>query len=310
MASNHGDDLSRHRLRFSDMVDEPLRMLPPIEGFQKMPLVSLEEAVKPLIKHILDVERYALDAKKKSQEPSDYGLSIDECASIRLYTMEWTTKEQSLYFIMNDKLRSEDRSILKDWFLYLKLILTGLMKIPSSRQNLFRGVNLNLSAKYQQGVPIIWWAFSSCTDSMEVVKHFCGKTGERTIFEINCYSGKDVRKYSDYIKENEVLLIAATQFELVAKVDKGDGLTIIQLKETEPLYPLIEKGPIPNHSATLLQQLEFKTPIKSPVHFSKTEQPQNIPSLHISAQSDRNPEIRRQIDRIQPRSQAIIEGQR
>jgi hypothetical protein len=310
MASNDGDDVCAHRLRFGDVADEPLRMLPPIEGYQNMPLVSLEEAVKPLAKHVPGVENAALRAKEKSQKPSEHGLSVDEHASIRLYTKEWKKREESLYYLLNMNLRSEDRSILKDWFLYLKLIITGLLKIPSSPQHLLRGVRLNLSTIYQKGETIIWWQFSSCTDSMTVVEQFCGKTGQRTIFKIDCYSGKDVRQYSEFSKENEILLIAATQFKVVSNGDRGDGLTVVQLKETEPKYPLIEKGQVQNQSSTLPQEQKFNTPIKPSVHFPVTEQPKKKHVQPAFDERERNPNIRHQIDRILTRSQAIIEGQR
>ncbi|CAF1227765.1 unnamed protein product [Adineta steineri] len=192
-------------------------------------------------------------------------------------------------------LRSEDRSILKDWFLYLKLIITGLAKIPSFSRNLYRGVRMNLATKYQNGETVIWWAFSSCTTTKEVLKQdaFCGSKGERTIFEINCYSGKDVREYSKFPSESEVLLIAATQFRVVSNVNKGDGLIVIQLEETEPKYPLIEKGTM-----------------KVLVHVPKTVQPTDILLETVFDESSRNPEIVRQINRTQFRSKAIIEGQR
>ncbi|CAF1250235.1 unnamed protein product [Adineta steineri] len=192
-------------------------------------------------------------------------------------------------------LRSEDRSILKDWFLYLKLIITGLAKIPSFSRNLYRGVRMNLATKYQNGETVIWWAFSSCTTTKEVLKQdaFCGSKGERTIFEINCYSGKDVREYSKFPSESEVLLIAATQFRVVSNVNKGDGLIVIQLEETEPKYPLIEKGSM-----------------KRPIHVPKTVQPTDIPLEPVFDASSRNPEIVRQIKRTQFRSKVVIEGQR
>lgn len=310
MASNDSDDVYTHRMRFEDVANEPLRMLPPIEGYQNMPLVSLEEAVKPLTKHVPDVENEALRAKNKSQKPSKHGLSVDEHASIRLYTMESKPREKSLYYVLNANLRSEDRSILKDWFLYLKLIITGLMKLPSSPQQLFRGVKMDLSAAYQKGETIIWWQFSSCTDSMNVVQQFCGKTGQRTTFKVDCYSGKDVRQYSDFPQENETLLVAATQFQVISNVKQGNGLTVVQLQETEPKYPLIQKGQVPHQSVTLPQKPEFKTPVKPSVHFPVTEQPKTKPLQSAFDEHGRNPEIRRQIDRIRSGSKAVIEGQR
>ncbi|CAF3099792.1 unnamed protein product, partial [Rotaria sp. Silwood2] len=44
-------------LRFADMGVLPKRMLAPIEGYEKVPLVTLEEAVKSLVKIVPKVER-------------------------------------------------------------------------------------------------------------------------------------------------------------------------------------------------------------------------------------------------------------
>ena len=222
-------------------------MLTPIEGFEKMPLVSLEEAVKPLVKHLPDIERQALMAKQRCKVPPAHGLSIDESASIRLYTMECKPHDQCLYFVLNRTLRSENRNLLKDWFLYLMLIISSLMKIPSIPSCvLFRGTKLNLSHDYPAGQKVLWWAFSSCTTAMEVLENgpFLGKTGPRTLFKIDCDSGRDIREHSTYPKENEVLLIAAREFCIVSVLDAGHGLHIIHLKETKPKFPLIAEIPV------------------------------------------------------------------
>ncbi|CAF4185605.1 unnamed protein product, partial [Rotaria sordida] len=81
-------DGQNHANRFSDMTSEPRRMLLPIQGFEKMSLVSLEEAINPLRSIIPDVEQMAWIAKQNCNHPKD-GLTIDESASIMLYTLEW-----------------------------------------------------------------------------------------------------------------------------------------------------------------------------------------------------------------------------
>lgn len=221
-------------------------MLPPIQGYENKPLVSLEVALEPLVGLVPDVQQYALVATGKCEKPPADGLSIDESASIRLYTMEWKSKEQSLYFILNKTLRSENRDLLKDWFLYLKLIITALLKIPSTHRLLYRGLKRDLSREHPEGRNNIWWAFSSCTTSLAVLENgpFFGKTGTRTLFKIDCYSGKEIRKHSAFPNEDEVLLIAASHFRIVSCRPAGDGIHIIQLKETEPEFVLIVKGPV------------------------------------------------------------------
>lgn len=229
---------SAHRV--CDMVREPDRMLLPIEGYEKKTLVSLEEAVIPLIPLVTDVKRKAWIAKLCATNPTD-GLTSDESASIILYSMEWPETEDSLYCVLNSTLRAEKRNLLKPWFLYLKLISTALNKLPSTEgRTFFRGVKENLSHIYHPGKIMVWWGFSSCTSTIDILENeeFLGKTGTRTLFTIECKSAKDIRRHSMFSNEHEVLLMPATQFEVIGQYQPCNDVHMIQLKETEPLYPL------------------------------------------------------------------------
>jgi hypothetical protein len=306
------DDVSQLRLRFFDVAEEPRRMLPPIQGFEKMPLVPLEKAVKSLAERVQNVENNALIAKQKCRSPPADGLSIDESASIMLYTMEWTPHDRCLYVVLNKTLRSEDRSLLKDWFLYLKLIITALSKIPSTPCRLFRGVKLDLSQEHPKEQKTIWWAFSSCTDSLEILEKstFLGKTGVRTLFEIDCYSAKDIRKHSRYSKENELVLLPATLFQIVANLNVGHELHIIHLKEIESEFPLIEKGPTANASSAIsIKQVKLE-PFSGNVPRTKIMQPRAISSSLTDDPTYRNPDLERDISRSQPGSTMKFDEQR
>ena len=118
-----------HRL-IANIRDEPKQMLKPIAGYEREPLVSLEEACKPL-ENVLDeeLEQNISIAKMNSKEP-EFGLTSDEFAAIHLYTMEWNERENSLYMVLNKTLRLADRQKLRPWFRYLKLFLTGFFKLP------------------------------------------------------------------------------------------------------------------------------------------------------------------------------------
>ena len=98
-----------------------------------------------------------------------------------------------------------------------------------------------MSGEYQSARAAIWWGFSSCCKSVDTLKSdlFLGTSGSRTIFTIECYSGKDISKHSYYPSEEEVLLPAATQFQIIGCLDQGNGLHLIQLREIEPAYPPI-----------------------------------------------------------------------
>ncbi|CAF4990789.1 unnamed protein product, partial [Rotaria socialis] len=42
----------QHTKRFSDILGEPCQMLMPIEGYEKKPIVTLEEAVEPIVEYV------------------------------------------------------------------------------------------------------------------------------------------------------------------------------------------------------------------------------------------------------------------
>jgi hypothetical protein len=312
MNSNDDNDVSQLRLRLFDVAEEPRRMLPPIQGFEKMPLVPLEEAVQPLVKHIRDIQRYALTAKEKCKSPPAHGLSIDESASIRLYTMQLQPPDKHLYSVLNKTLRDEDRNLLKDWFLYLKLIITSLSKIRSIPRRLFRGVKLDLSKDYRKGDQIVWWAFSSCTDSLEVLETptFLGKKGVRTLFIIDCYSAKDIRDHSRYSTENEVLLPPARQFQIASSLDAGNDLHIVQLQEIKPAFPLIDEVPVANASSSISVNEVKPMPFSASPLPPKIIQPQAISSSHPTDPNYRNPDLERRIAGFQPRSNVNLDHQR
>ncbi|CAF1381550.1 unnamed protein product, partial [Rotaria magnacalcarata] len=79
-------------------------------------------------------------------------------------------------------------------------------------------------------------------------EQFLGTTGPRTLFTIECDSGKDIQKYSFSQVEDEILLPAARQFKVVACLSQGKDLYMIQLKEIQPQFPLIELIPKPSPS--------------------------------------------------------------
>ena len=231
--------------RISDITAEPQSTSTPTEEFTAASIMPLEEAIEPLVKIVQDIQRRAKSAKRHCKHPLD-GLTPDESASIVLYTAEWEPYDNSLYYILNNTLRTRDTEQLKPWFPYLKLMTTALRRLPPiGNRTVYRGVRLDLSHLYPQGKTFVWWGFSSCTTSMNILEeeHFFGKHQARTLFAIESFSGRDIHQHSSIETENEVLLLAATQFTVVACLDQGPDLHIIQLKEVAPLHPLFEAFP-------------------------------------------------------------------
>ncbi len=211
-----------------------------LEGYQRRPLVSLEEAVQPLLSLVPDVNRMAYIAKYNCYMPND-GLSSDESASIFIYTMEWPRDQESLYYILNATLRTEERRRLIPWFPYLKLILTALYKLPSFEGTVWRSVKVDLRSQYRKGEIYTWWAFSTATSDIEVLEseQHLDQHGQRTMFSIQCKHGKNVTEHSSVRDVKEVLLMPCFQFEVLSNTNLGNGLCMINIKETEPLFPLL-----------------------------------------------------------------------
>ncbi|CAF4043476.1 unnamed protein product [Adineta steineri] len=247
MAAKFSDE-PQHVSRFSDFTSKPRRMLPPILGYENEPLVSLEEAIHPLIPLVPEVERMAWTVKQNHFD-GEHSLTDNEAASIILYTMEWEPRQNSFYIILNNTLQAANRNLLKPWFLYLRLIMTSLAKLPSDSNRLivYRGVKLDLSAQYSKGSTVTWWGFSSCTISVGVLSNeqYLGQSGTRTLFTIDCFSAKCIKQYSLFLDEEEVLLPPARQFQVIDSLNSGNGLHIIQLKEIQPKFPLINPVPSP-----------------------------------------------------------------
>lgn len=239
--------VSETRHRFSNVSEEPCIELTPIEGFKNKPLVPIEEATKPLLDIVPRLEKYVYVAKNRAKNPKD-DLSVDESAAIGLYTMEWEPYTDSLYYILNKTLRNEERTKLKPWFSYLKLILTGLSRLKSTSTVVFRGVKHFIESeheKYKENTTVFWWGFSSCSREREISEddHFIGEAGKttRTLFIINCLNGKDISNHSYYKeKESEVLLLPATTVQVVEYERTENGLHTIYLQEVESPYPYLE----------------------------------------------------------------------
>ncbi|CAF4224451.1 unnamed protein product, partial [Rotaria magnacalcarata] len=94
MASSSFND-KHSALRFVDVGALSKRMLAPIDGYEKAPLVSLEETVKPLVNIVPKIERNVYVVQENCQNPED-GLTSDESASIMLYTYESMPRDDSL----------------------------------------------------------------------------------------------------------------------------------------------------------------------------------------------------------------------
>lgn len=217
--------------------------LGPVMGYADEPLLPLFKACVPLTDIIHNLSLYVETAlKETSEEPSD-GLTIDESAAIRLYTMEWDEPHTSLYLMLNHTLTKTDREQLRPYFKYLKLFLTALVKLPCVPPlTVWRGVTKNLSAQFPPDTQVTWWGFSSCTTELGVLENnvYLGDTGDRTLFSVETINGRAIRAHSQYSTEDEILLLPGTQMVVKSQFSPASDLHIIHLIQTEPQEMLLE----------------------------------------------------------------------
>ena len=108
-----------------------------IRGFEKEPLVSLEEALAPLFGKTNYLSNYIREAKIYCHDPSEHGLTSDESAAIYIYTMRWGNA--CLYNRLQIAWASEDISKMKPWLKYLKLFKSAYDKLPEVDEEIWQG---------------------------------------------------------------------------------------------------------------------------------------------------------------------------
>ena len=181
----------------------------------------------------------AIKATERMEKNGELGvLTRDMAAAIYLYTMDCNFYKQ-----LNKLLREEDRTALKPFFPYLRLLLLALRRLPKEQRTVYRGVKLNLKEDYASTDHVVWWSLTSTTNNMAVLSEpqFLGETGKRTIFAIEVKSARNIQKYSAIKKENELLLLPGTPFNVKAVLPQGD-LTMIQLEEDTSAPPMVDSG--------------------------------------------------------------------
>jgi hypothetical protein len=217
--------------------------LGPIVGYAEEPLLSLAEACVPLIDIIHDILVYVQMVLDDTPAQPPDGLTIDESAAIRLYTIEWTGKRRSLYSMLNRTLKKDSREHLRPYFKYMKLFVTALVKLPCiPPSTVWRGVTKNASAEFPPGISVTWWAFSSCTTELTVLENnmYLGNTGSRTLFSLEARNGRTVRAHSHFVTEDEILLLPGTHMIVQSQFSPAPDLHIIHLKQVIPEEVLLE----------------------------------------------------------------------
>ncbi len=79
---------------------------------------------------------------------------------------------------------------------------------------------------------MIWWSINSCSLDVHVVEHFL--TVDSTLFLIEAMTARDITGYTNYPKEQEVILLPGIRLHVVANSMKhSGGLHVIHLREID-----------------------------------------------------------------------------
>ena len=251
-------------IRFVDVdPDEDLENESPLYGVQDAEDMPLEEACKVARAACGQLATWDLElalaaaarAVKRLEKNGELApLLRDEARAVHVYT-----QESSFYKELNGRLRLRERESLKPFFPYLKQFLNGLHRLAPEDDTVFRGVRLDLSAKYCQGIDLVWRAFSSATSTAAVLNNdtFLGPVGDRTLFSIKVHRCVNIRKYSAIGNEDERLILPGTAFHVKSHLALGGGLTMIQLEEDRGCPPLIDGFAfVPSQHSTAKEEQE------------------------------------------------------
>lgn len=131
---------------------------------------------------------------------------------------------------------------LKSGFFFLKLFNSAIDKLPSVKKCVWRGMSGDISKNYVRDEILVWPTVNSCSASTDIVKHFLAsksgsilnlfQTNHSTLFMIEIENGKDVRGYTRYPSEDEVILPPGTKLHVISNaLHHNGGLHIIHLQE-------------------------------------------------------------------------------
>lgn len=236
--------------RARDIAEEETVMRGPIPGWSEQPLVPLAEAVGSLPLDPAAVHMYLRTALYSVE--GDDTLSQDEAAALYLYTCDWP-----LSAMLNAALRDKDRTTLKPYVPYLKLLVSALSKLPRAAVDpssslterlLWQCAPLDLHDEYARKLTktfVRWPVTVACMSRDQVVA--LGTTAsaasnassagsmKKTLFAIHTRSVVNIAKYSASPEEQQLVVSCGTAFEVVhVRLARDDPTTVVvELREKE-----------------------------------------------------------------------------
>lgn len=156
-------------------------------------------------------------------------LTVEEIAAIHLYSLEGV----EFYKPLNAALLEHSRELVKVYFPFIRLLCTGLDKIPcygaksSGKTYLYRGMPATeeIILTYTPGKSFQWWNFLSTSKKRDVALKFAERDAHvkgavgGVLFRIECDVGLPIAKYSKFPAEDEVLLKPGLTYRVTKVTD-------------------------------------------------------------------------------------------
>ena len=218
-----------------------------IKGYEKEPLVSLDESLAPFDGRIQHLDAQIKQAKTHCRFPSDHHLTHDESAAIYLYSMRGD--DNSVHEHLQRAWNTGDHSQMKPWFRYLRLLRSGLNKLPNAKGAVWQGTayDSNLVSTLQSHSLPMYTCMGSCSTSMSDRKNDLNvKSGPRMVLVgYQSIDGKDVTGYTEG-NGKEVMVWPGVKLdrEKITEVDGHGALTAYLVGRTSKriLYVLHSGG--------------------------------------------------------------------
>ena len=167
-----------------------------------------------------------------------YKLDADEAMCISSYTLEVPAKNgKSPYRLLNEVLsgRRDERSLIKIRPL-LVLLLRSLRKLPPVEKNvLYRGIILD-AKKDMVGDEAVFWGFTSASTSLTVTSSFSSGSSGRLLVIEGPVKGYDIKDFSEFPSEEEVLLEPELFVEIYGK-EKDKNVIQCRIKPSNSVLP-------------------------------------------------------------------------
>jgi len=205
------------------------------------PNVSLEQAVENLLKsqhnsfqwNSIHINQLHQRVNIKFNElPHNIQAKLEEryIKALLYYTNNYSPEENvHLYKFLNRSLAN--RKPPREYLDYIYYLLEAASKLPDYTGKVYRAMDTAVRAETYQNTKVRWVAFSSTSKRIGQAEIFLKKAG--TMMEVNVIEGKDIRDYSAYPAEEEVLLLPNVSFNIISFTQTEKCTKVVLQQETE-----------------------------------------------------------------------------